>query len=277
MDPNSSTSKDRNKDKKTDKSNSILQSIKSNYFLEKIYDSILRKKSLDIVRWNKKLQGRLNLRLKDYKEFSEIYSSIEIEIIPCNNQYGCPFINIKENEKAFYHIFFNNNKEEIKNKYTIRRKDKTTKITIVIDYQVKSFANLFENCECIKSINFKKFHRINIENMEYMFYGCPLLEEINLLNFKTNSVSNMNNMFNRCKLLKELNLSNFNTSNVEDMGFLFTNCYKLKEIKGIENFNTIKVKNMTTMFQNCNELEYLDLSNFNTSNVEDGNKRNRKF
>ena len=239
MDPNSSTSKDRNKDKKTDKSNSILQSIKSNYFLEKIYDSILREKSLDIVRWNKKLQGRLNLRLKDYKEFSEIYSSIEIEIIPCNNQYDRPFINIKENEKEFYHIFFNNNKEEIKNKYTIRRKDKATKITIVIDYQIKSFANLFENCECIQSINFKKFHRINIENMEYVFNGCQLLEEINLLNFKTNSVSNMNNMFNGCKSLKELNLSNFNTSNVEDMGWMFNKCLKLKEIKGIENFNTI--------------------------------------
>ena len=141
MDPNSNTLKDKNKEIKTGKSNSILQKIKSDYFLKKIYDNILRKRSLGIVRYNKKLQNRLNLKLKDYKEFSEIYSSIEIEMILCNNQYGRPFINIKENEKEFYHIFFNDNKEEIKNKYTIRRKDKVTKITIVIDYQVKSFEN----------------------------------------------------------------------------------------------------------------------------------------
>ena len=53
------------------------------------------------------------------------------------------------------------------------------------------------------------------------------------------------------------------------MGFMFNECHKLQEIKGINNFNTSKVINMSAMFQLCNELEYLNLSNFDTSNVTD--------
>ena len=46
-------------------------------------------------------------------------------------------------------------------------------------------------------------------------------------------------------------------------------CNKLREIKGLNKFKTSNVKNMTYMFNNCSELEYLDLSNFDTSNVTD--------
>ena len=169
MDSNYSISKDKIKDIATDKSNSILKKIKSNYFLERIFNNILKKNSLEIVKYNKNIQNRINLSIKDYKDYSEKFSSIEIEIIPYNNQYG-QFINIRENEKIFYHIFFNDNSEEIKNKYTIRKKDKVRKIKIVIDYQIKSFKNLFKNCEFIKSINFIKFHRNNIDNIGFILF-----------------------------------------------------------------------------------------------------------
>ena len=43
-------------------------------------------------------------------------------------------------------------------------------IKIIIDYQIKSFELLFYECKCIESINFKKFYRNNINNMENMFY-----------------------------------------------------------------------------------------------------------
>ena len=169
MDPNSKISNAQNTDLKIDQSNSILQNIKSNYFLERIYNNILKKKSLEIVKYNKKIQNRINLSIKDYKEYSEKFSSIEIEIIPCNNKYG-PFINIKEDEKLFYHIFFNDNKEEIENKYSINEEDKVTKIRIVMDYQIKSIENLFNNCKCIQYINFKKFHRYNSK----VFYNSTM-------------------------------------------------------------------------------------------------------
>jgi len=50
------------------------------------------------------------------------------------------------------------------------------KINIIIDYQNESLSNLFDNCRCIESINFKKFYRNNITNMSYMFCGCSSLK-----------------------------------------------------------------------------------------------------
>ena len=76
MDPNCNISKDKNKDIKNEKTNSILQHIKSNYFLERIYNIILKKKSLEIVKYNKKILKRINISIKDYKEYSEQFSSI---------------------------------------------------------------------------------------------------------------------------------------------------------------------------------------------------------
>ena len=88
------------------------------------------------------------------------------------------FINIDENDDLYYHIYFNDNNEEIKNKYEINEEDKVTKIKIIIDYQVKSFKDLFSYCCSIEFINFKKFYRNNITNMSYMFRGCSSLKYI---------------------------------------------------------------------------------------------------
>ena len=243
------------------KSGDKLNNIKADYFLKNVFNNLEKKRTLNIVKYNKNLMKRINININDYKEYSEIYTLIEIEIKPVNNKYG-KFINIKKEDEKYYHIYFNNKEEEIGNKTYINKKDKVTKIRIVIDYQVKSFGNLFLNCKCIKSINFKKFNRNNIDNMSYMFYECSFLEELNLSNFKTNNVSDMSYIFFGCKLLKELNLSNFNTSIVNDMQFMFSQCNKLKEIKGINNFNTSNVTDMIAMFQQCNEIEYLDLYKF---------------
>ena len=59
---------------------------------------------------------RINIDINDYKEYSEKYSSIEIEI-KINNKEYCEFINLKKEEEKYYHIYFNNNSEEIKRKY----------------------------------------------------------------------------------------------------------------------------------------------------------------
>ena len=162
----------------------VFKNLKSDYFLRKLFYNLLKKKSLDIIKYNNNIKERMNISIKDYKEYSEIYSSIEIEIKPVNDKYGeyGEFINInKENEK-YYHIYFNDNKEEIKRNY-LNENDNVSKFKIIIDYQVKSFEKLFYNCECIEYIYFKKFYRNNIDNMECMFDGCSSLKELNLSNF----------------------------------------------------------------------------------------------
>ena len=151
-------SKENNKENESAKQNPITENIKSDYFLQKLYDNMTKKKKLEIVKYNKRIQNRINLSVKNYKEYSETFTPIEIEIIPTKGKYG-EFINIDENDELYYHIYFNDNKKEIKNKYEINEEDKVTKIKIIIDYQVKSFKELFCDCECIEFINFKKFNR----------------------------------------------------------------------------------------------------------------------
>ena len=209
------------------------------------------------------MQERLNFNINDYKIYSELFSSIEIEIIPVNNRYG-KFINLDYNREK-YHIYFNNEKKETK-KYQINWNEKVSKINILIDHEVKSLEELFYGCENIESVNFKAFFRNNINNMSRMFYNCTSLKEINLINCNTTNVTDMSNMFYNCSSLKELNLSNFNTSNVTNMRSMFANCSFLETIN-ISNFDTSKVTNMRTMFAFCSSLKELNLSNFNTSNV----------
>ena len=97
------------KEKNQIKSIAKYENIKTNYFLEKVFNNLEEKKKLQIVKYNKNIKNRINININDYKE----YSSIEIEIKPVNNKYG-QFINIKDEDKLYYHIYFNNNKEEIK-------------------------------------------------------------------------------------------------------------------------------------------------------------------
>ena len=122
-------SKENNKENESAKSNPITEKIKSDYFLQKLYDNMTKKKKLEIVKYNKKIQNRINLSVKNYKEYSETFTPIEMEIIPKKGEYG-QFINIDENDELYYHIYFNDNKEEIKNKYRFYEEDKVTKIKL---------------------------------------------------------------------------------------------------------------------------------------------------
>ena len=193
----------------------IFDNLKSKYILQILFDNLNKKKLLYIIKYNKNIQNKININVNDYKTYLEKYSPIELEIIPKKNEYG-KYININKGDEKYYHIYVNNNKEEIK-RYILRKDDNITKIKIIIDYQVKSFENLFSFCKCIEFLSFIKFYRNNITNMNRMFFGCQSLKEINLNKFNTNNVTHMRSMFHGCSSLKELNLSNFNTNNVIDM------------------------------------------------------------
>ena len=89
-----------NKEKKEitqTKSTDKFENIRSNYFLLKIFDNLTKKKRFEILKYNKNIQKRINMNINDHKEYSEIYSSIELEIIPVKNKYG-KFININKKE-----------------------------------------------------------------------------------------------------------------------------------------------------------------------------------
>ena len=271
----------------------MLNYIKSEYFLKKIFNLISTKICLQLVNNNKNLQKKLSISIDDYIKF---FYQIEIEINPINtlddDEKKNIFINIPQQEKSFTHIYFNNDiNKEIDRTY-LKKDENVSKIKIILDKEYKTFSSLFQNCLIIKELKFKRFNRKNITdmsglfyncaslnilditklktenvtNMRFMFGFCSSLKELNLLHFNTNKVTNISGMFRNCNLLESLDLSNFNTYNVTNMSCLFQLCSSLKKLN-ISNFNTKNVTNMGLMFNSCSSLSKLDLSHFNTENV----------
>ena len=199
--------------------------------------------------------------INDYKK----YPVIEIEAITVENKYG-NFINYSQKNEDYYHIFFNENKKNMKRNYLLRNED-VTKVIIRIDCdKIKSLSKLFKGCKNIKKINFTKFYENDIINMSHMFSECISLTEVNFSDFNSYRVVDMSNMFSGCSSLTELNLSNFKTENVKDMSYMFSECSSLKELN-LSSFNMENVTNMSNMFNKCSSLKELNLSNFNTINV----------
>ena len=199
-----------------------LSDIKNINVIKNILNTLNKKKLLLIIKHNKRFQELLNITMDDYI----LHTNIVIEMKPIRNlknNVDYKFINFPESVKKYYHIFFDDNKEEIRRKY-LNKNDKVNKIKIVINYQVNSFENLFFKCKCIKSISFIHFYRNNITNMSGMFFECSSLKIINFINFNTENVIDMSCMFCLCSSLNDLNLDYFNFNNVISMRSMFFGC-----------------------------------------------------
>ena len=62
---------------KNEKLKQGFENLKSNFIFKKIFNIMRKNRTLEIVKYNKILQKRLNLSIRDYKAY---YSSIEIEL-----------------------------------------------------------------------------------------------------------------------------------------------------------------------------------------------------
>ena len=142
-----------------------LINLQSDYFIQKFFGFMPERKSLETIRYNKSIQKRINININHYKAYSETKTSIELDIIPIMKSRYDKFINIAEEDKKYFHIYFNNNKKKEIENMSFNIDDNVTKISIIIDYQIKSFSGLFYNCWSIESIEFKKFYRNNVTDM----------------------------------------------------------------------------------------------------------------
>ena len=156
--------------------------IRSDFFLEYLCRHIKnRDKILRIFNYNKCLQKRFNISIKDY--IDKYYQTI-IEIKPGQTKKNIRenvFIRILRNFYNDYHIYFDEDKNEVKRNY-LEYNEKIKKITIYIDYKVKSLKALFLYCN-VEEIKFLKFKRKDIIDMSLMFYGCHLLTKCKIYEF----------------------------------------------------------------------------------------------
>ena len=83
----------------------MIFKIRSNFILKNIFKNLNQKIKLNLIKYNKEIQKKINISIKDY----QIYNEIEIEIIPTNKIIGREiFINIEEKYKTNFVIYFDN-------------------------------------------------------------------------------------------------------------------------------------------------------------------------
>ena len=111
----------------------------------------------------------------------------------------------------------------------------------------------------------------NVTDMSYIFgFDSSLLSLDGLSNWNVSKVINLKGAFSACENLETiLELENWDTSNLEDMSFTFNYNLSLKDISPIKNWNVSKVKTMRQLFSATISLKSADLSNWKTDSLQD--------
>ena len=92
----------------------MLNSIKSNYILKKIFENVEKNLYLRLLKNNKNLQTKLDLSIDTYKEY---YDQIEIDIIPKEKNLEEKNIFMTKSEVLDYKVYFNSSFEDAKRNY----------------------------------------------------------------------------------------------------------------------------------------------------------------
>ncbi|MBI0107929.1 BspA family leucine-rich repeat surface protein [Lactobacillus sp. W8089] len=148
--------------------------------------------------------------------------------------------------------------------------------------KVNDFSNMFSSCKALTSITGLDtwgttgaiLDKPTDINMSLMFAYDDNLNTLDLSNFDTSNVTTFKDMFTSDIGLKSLNVSNFKTDKVNDFSNMFSSCKALKSITGLDTWKTTGAIldkptdiNMSLMFAYNDNLETLNLSKFDTSNV----------
>lgn len=137
---------------------------------------------------------------------------------------------------------------------------------------------MFFGCYALQSIDCSNWDTYNVEYMERMFYQCYALKDIiGLNNLDVSNVKNMKYMFCGLEQFTDLDISKWNAPKCEDAQYMFSSFMK----PGNEHYNGFVRINAPNLFRNgCvkylqyvfasnHELKYVNVSNWNVSNVTD--------
>ena len=276
--------------KYTSNKKATLDKIKDQSFINKIFNCIKKVNTLKITNYNKTLQNKINIKIKDYIQISNKMEIILANPIKqdCLDKIGNSLIKnyeksyqlIKDNSDLYNtfekkiqnhnHIFINNyyNNNKVYG-YILSGDDNLIKnINILLDEENIDIKNK-KNEEIIKSQEYIKVISKNPrKNLKSLFSNINSFSYVNLLDLNLNNVETIEEMFKNCKNLKKINFNNSltNFKNMKSIASLFAKC---KNLISVDNFyfSTEKECNASHLFDSCTSLTDLKIQHFNSNNV----------
>ena len=145
--------------------------------------------------------------------------------------------------------------------------DTATSITGLENLDTSKVVNMrsFFNGVKATSLDISSLDTSNVTNMAYMFYYTKNLSSIDLSHLNTSKVTDMSGMFADTGVTT-LDLSKLKTSNVTNMFRMFYETQNLTNVN-LSNLNTSKVTNMFQMFY-ASAIPSIDLNGLDTSSLE---------
>ena len=261
-----------NMNNKNSNTYNLLKKVHSDVTFKKIMNCLNSQTKLNIIKFNKKFQNKLNIEKTDYDEHFKTIIDLKITKLYLNkfknHISNVPFVDLKIDDKEAFNENNNNINNNLENKNLIN-------VTLEISHKYKSFENLLYGCDFVEKIYFRRINRRDIKSTKNMFHNCPLLKEINFNNFDTTKVTDMSYMFTLCHDLEKITIdpNHFKTNNVKLSKGMFEYCCSLENVN-FPSLNFSNVENMGNMFFGCDNLKNVNL-NFIDKNEKD-NKDNIK-
>ena len=205
------------------------------------------------------------------QEFNGMYHSVKVfgdeDLTPQNIRDGVEIFGVKGTGQILdleindcHALFDNGHRLEIMDKILKICKNVTT------TYEMFNYGYNSKSAEMLDLTNYTYdlFHKN--QSTRSMFNRCGYLKNLKLGNIEAPFLTEAYSMFNACQRLETLDMT-LNAPNLQDAQSMFNGCYLLKEITGIEKFFTSNMKSIGQMFWSCRELEKIDLSKCDGSNL----------
>lgn len=135
---------------------------------------------------------------------------------------------------------------------------------------------MFDNCTNLKNVTLPDFSvATNFKGSQYMFYNCNSLTNIDLNNFTAPNLASIQSMFEKCSSLIEIDLTSLKTSQLRVLTGLFKDCTSLKKVDMPT--ITATAQYASEMFYNCPSLNFIDLTNFDSTGISAENFQNNFY
>lgn len=105
---------------------------------------------------------------------------------------------------------------------------------------VTSFADLFRNCICLKSLNLSSWNTSSLTSIREIFRGCTSLISLDVIGWDTKKLNIAQGAFFGCQKLVSLDLSGWDASNIKNLDYVFHSCYLLRSLIGNKNLQDVE-------------------------------------